>query len=147
MSEKCPVCNNELEPQAAACSQCGFKLLGSPQRFEPLSYSDESFTPEAKPLAKSALQVVRGPQTGVVFQLGETAMTVGRSPQCDIFLNDMTVSREHAKIDPVADGYTINDMNSFNGVWINNTNVDAPRKLEKGDVIQIGAFCLLYQEE
>ena len=147
MTERCPVCNNELAPDYAACPHCGFKLLGSTQRFAPVALPDESFSPEAKPAAAAALRVVRGPQTGVVIQLGDAPQTIGRSPQRDVFLNDMTVSREHALIEPCEGGYAIHDTNSFNGVWVNNDSVDAPRKLCNGDVIQIGAFCLLYQEE
>ena len=87
------------------------------------------------------------PQVGITFDLGAEELTVGRSPHCSIFLNDMTVSRMHATIEPEAGCYVIRDANSFNGVWVNNDSVDAPRKLCNGDVIQIGAFCLLYQEE
>ena len=43
MTEKCPVCNNELAPDDAACPHCGFKLLGSTQRFAPVALPDESF--------------------------------------------------------------------------------------------------------
>uniref|UniRef100_UPI002633FBB3 FHA domain-containing protein n=1 Tax=uncultured Ellagibacter sp. TaxID=2137580 RepID=UPI002633FBB3 len=66
--------------------------------------------------------------------------------QCDIFLNDMTVSRSHAVVEPTGDGCTITDDSSFNGVWVNNDNVEA-RELHEGDVVQIGAFCLVYREE
>jgi pSer/pThr/pTyr-binding forkhead associated (FHA) protein len=70
---------------------------------------------------------------------------VGRSPQCDIFLNDMTVSREHATIRPEAGEFVIKDSNSFNGIWINNQNVEEA-VLEEGDIVQIGAFCLLFNK-
>ncbi len=96
--------------------------------------------------AAAALHVVRGPQTGVTYQLGDQALTIGRSPQCDLFLNDMTVSREHASVEPADGGYVIRDANSFNGVWVNNESVET-RRLVSGDVIQIGAFCLVYKEE
>lgn len=145
MSEICPVCNNPVEEGQAACPQCGFKLLGSTQKFAPVTFSDESLPEEIKPTHEATLRVVRGPQTGVSFRLGKTALSIGRSPQCDVFLNDMTVSREHASIVPSEDGYDIRDADSFNGVWVNNDSIDA-RRLESGDVIQIGAFCLLYQE-
>ena len=146
MTEKCPVCNNELAPDDAACPHCGFKLLGSTQRFAPVALPDESFSPEAKPAAAAALRVVRGPQTGVSIQLGDAPQTIGRSPQRDVFLNDMTVSRQHATITRTERGRLITDEHSFNGVWVNNENVDA-HLLQAGDIIQIGAFCLLYQEE
>lgn len=146
MSAQCPVCNGPIDSNDAACPTCGFKLLGSTQRFAPVAFSDE-IAPEPSPKAHVAsLRVVRGPQTGIVFPLSDRTLNIGRSPQCDVFLNDMTVSREHAHLKPVEGGYVIADANSFNGVWVNNASVESKR-LEPGDVIQIGAFCLLYQED
>lgn len=141
----CPVCSQPLEADASACPYCGFKLLGSTQRFTPVSLDADPVVEQPKPEHSATLKVVRGPQTGVSFELGEESLSIGRSPQCSVFLNDMTVSREHAAIDPVDDGYVIRDTNSFNGVWVNNDSVES-RRLASGDVIQIGAFCLLYQE-
>ena len=146
MNTVCPVCNNQVEAQAAACPVCGFKLLGSTQRFEPVSLADDSLAAAAEPQAAAVLHVVRGPQTGVSFHLDDAVLTIGRSPQCDVFLNDMTVSRNHASVEPREGGYVIRDENSFNGVWVNNDSVDE-RRLANGDVIQIGAFCLVYKEE
>ena len=146
MSTMCPVCHNPIDPQAAACPRCGFKLLGSTQRFEPVSLGDDALPVDSAPQAAAALHVVRGPQTGVTYQLGDEPLSIGRSPQCDVFLNDMTVSREHAAVEPSEGGYVIRDANSFNGVWVNNDSVEA-RRLASGDVIQIGAFCLVYKEE
>ncbi len=51
----------------------------------------------------------------------------------------------HATIEPEDGGYVIRDANSFNGVWVNNENVEA-RTLRPGDFIQIGTFCLQYEE-
>lgn len=146
MNTVCPVCNSPLDPQASACPACGFKLLGSTQRFAPVSLADEALPIAAPPQAAAVLHVVRGPQTGVTYQLEDQPLTIGRSPQCDLFLNDMTVSREHASVEPADGGYVIRDANSFNGVWVNNESVET-RRLVSGDVIQIGAFCLVYKEE
>lgn len=145
MSTLCPVCSNPVEQDAPACPHCGFKLLGSTQQFKPVLLPDESIEPEARQAQQAELHVVRGPQTGVTFQLGDKRLVIGRSPQCDIFLNDMTVSRKHAVIEPVAGGYVIRDQNSFNGVWVSNDSIDEHR-LASGDIIQIGAFLLLYRE-
>ena len=81
----------------------------------------------------------------MAYALGSEPVTIGRSPQCAIFLNDMTVSRMHATIEPEDGCYVIRDANSFNGVWVNNENVEA-RTLRPGDFIQIGTFCLQYEE-
>lgn len=144
MSDVCPVCNSPVSPADASCPSCGFKLLGSTQKFTPVDVTvdDESSTPALG--ARGTLRIVRGPQVGMVIELGEKELSVGRSPECDIFLNDMTVSREHARIVRTPAGYRISDNNSFNGVWLNNNNV-SEAALQPGDVIQIGAFCLLYE--
>ena len=67
---------------------------------------------------------------------------MGRDPKCDVFLNDMTVSRDHARIEPEGNAFKIIDDDSYNGVWINNENVNSAL-LHDGDFIQIGAFGLL----
>ena len=146
MSENCPICNNPLPDGAAACPNCGFKLLGSTQSFNPLDLRGEDVAAAVSEApANAILRVVRGPQIETVFKLGAEELSVGRSPRCDIFLNDMTVSREHALIAPENGKYLISDSNSYNGVWINNKSVDSAI-LHDGDIIQIGVFCLLYQE-
>ena len=146
MSTVCPVCNNAIEEAAQVCPYCGFKMLGKTQRFTPITL-DENLNPvqSAKP-ATASLQVVRGPQTGVVFNVHGKPLTIGRSPRCDIFLNDMTVSRAHALLEAQGSNFIIRDQNSYNGVWVNNENV-SERILETGDVIQIGVFCLLYKQD
>ena len=146
MNTVCPVCSSPVEAHAAACPSCGFKLLGSTQRFEPVTLPGEAVADAEAPQAAAVLHVVRGPQTGVSYQLEDKELSIGRSPQCDLFLNDMTVSRQHATIEPTQGGYVIRDANSFNGVWVDNKSIDAHR-LTDGDVIQIGAFCLVYKEE
>lgn len=146
MSTVCPVCNNSVDAQDAACPHCGFKLSGSTQRFAPVSLADEVLPTAPRPQARAVLHVVRGPQTGVIYQLGDEPLVIGRSPQSDLFLNDMTVSRRHAEVEPFEGGYLIRDTNSYNGVWVNNDSVNE-RILVSGDAIQIGSFCLIYEEE
>lgn len=144
MSQICPVCGNEIAEDADACPYCGFKLLGSTQSFKPLNM-DEAVTIPRSEAKHAHLKVVRGPQTGIVIEVGQGRQSIGRNPQCDIFLNDMTVSRKHAYIESTPEGCIIRDLNSFNGVWVNNESVEACL-LKSGDLIQIGAFCLIYQE-
>lgn len=145
MSENCPICGNPVPTGAAACPTCGFKLLGSTQRFTPLAFDGENVASDApESPANATLRVVRGPQIETVFKLGQQEARIGRSPRCDIFLNDMTVSREHAFIAFDGGGYRISDAHSYNGVWVNNESVESA-VLGDGDIIQIGVFCLLYQ--
>ncbi len=146
MSKNCPVCGNPVGTDDAACPSCGYKLLGTTQRFAPVTMAGEEVPAPRKASGRAMLRVVRGPQTGMAFALRDAPLSVGRSPQCDVFLNDMTVSRQHATISRTGAGYVITDEHSFNGVWVNNASAES-HVLREGDVVQIGAFCLLYQEE
>ena len=145
MSQKCPICNNELTEGASACSYCGFRIMGATQSFKPVKLEAEEQPVERPPAHKRVLRIVRGPQTGVEISLVEGTMTMGRDPKCDIFLNDMTVSRNHAQLETTSKGCVIRDENSFNGVWVNDQMVDACL-LQSDDIIQLGAFCLVYKE-
>ncbi len=95
---------------------------------------------------KAVLRVVRGPQVGSVYKLDKETVTLGRNPQCDIFLNDMTVSRMHAQLDYNSGCFIIKDVDSYNGVWVNNQNIDS-KTLRSGDLIQIGKFAFIYEED
>ncbi len=147
MSTVCPVCGSALTEGAAVCPACGFKLQGSTQSFQPIALDEEvSASEPVQAPTHATMRVVRGPQTGVVFDLGDQPLSIGRNPQCGLFLNDMTVSRQHAELIPAKDGWVIKDSNSFNGVWINNKSI-VEHALKSGDIVQIGAFCLQYQDE
>lgn len=142
----CPVCKSPVSDKDAACPACGFKLFGSTQRFTPLDLTSEEVLAAVQDTPyKAMLRVVHGPQIGTTFNLRDKPITIGRSPECDIFLNDMTVSRQHATIRATPEGYCIVDTNSFNGIWINNTSAN-DALLKEGDIVQIGAFCLMYEE-
>ena len=145
-SRNCPVCGAPLAPDASSCALCGFKLLGRTQAFKPLNMEAQVPAGNQAPaalLSEAALKIVKGPQMGSSFRLAQDRLSVGRSPQCDVFLNDMTVSRMHASIERTPQGFKICDADSYNGLWVNNLNVkDAD--LRDGDVVQIGTFCLVY---
>ena len=147
MTQTCPVCRNSVAADAAVCPNCGFKLAGSTQAFKPV-VSEDLATPviNVPPITKSALRVVRGPQIEMVYPLAGKKLVIGRNPQCDIFLNDMTVSRQHAVISPAGESFKIEDTNSFNGVWVNDEVVDSA-VLKPGDMVQLGVFCLVYEQE
>ncbi len=69
--------------------------------------------------------------------------TAGRHPDSDIFLDDVTVSRRHAEIVVVGDGFLVRDVGSLNGTYVNRERIDeAP--LANGDELQIGKFKLVF---
>jgi hypothetical protein len=85
----------------------------------------------------------RGASMGARFLITGSGAAIGRSPESDIFLDDITVSRKHAIIEKTAVGFTLKDQGSLNGSYINND----PAKevsLKNGDEIQIGKFHLLF---
>jgi len=87
--------------------------------------------------------VHRGPQKGSRFLITSTGATIGRSPESDVFLDDVTVSRKHAAIEKSPEGFVYLDSGSLNGSYVNNESV-TQTKLNTGDEIQIGKFHLLF---
>lgn len=140
----CPVCGNVLDPHAGSCPYCGYNMPGATQSFKPVRVG--TIGVDERPAEEhEMLSIIRGPQTGLDIELKPGTQTIGRNPQCDIFLNDMTVSRQHAVIESTPRGRVIRDTNSYNGVWVNDRMTEESL-LQTGDSIQIGAFCLLYKE-
>ncbi|CAB4331550.1 MAG: FHA domain-containing protein [Actinobacteria bacterium] len=109
-------------------------------------------TPEEQKIIEGALTgdgnnamifIHRGPQKGSRFHLTSTGASIGRSPESDIFLDDVTVSRKHASIEKSSEGFVYKDSGSLNGSYVNNETVSEIR-LNTGDEIQIGKFHLLF---
>jgi hypothetical protein len=88
------------------------------------------------------LVVERGPSAGLAYVLGEGKTTAGRSGDVDIFLGDVTVSREHVRFLVDEDGLTMEDLGSTNGTYVNGERRDRTR-LEAGDEVIIGKFHLV----
>jgi pSer/pThr/pTyr-binding forkhead associated (FHA) protein len=90
------------------------------------------------------LLVVRhGPETGSSYRLELPSTAIGRHPDSDVFLDDITVSRRHVVIDRNVDGYTMRDVGSLNGTYVNKERVDEAR-LKYGDEVQIGRYRLSF---
>lgn len=106
--------------------------------------SDE---PPGEPDGASAvgtLVVTRGPNAGSRFSLEAPLVTAGRHPDSDIFLDDVTVSRNHVELTRHADGsYTVRDVGSLNGTYLNRDRIDEAT-LHGGDELQIGKFKLVF---
>jgi len=96
------------------------------------------------PRNSAMLIVIAGPNKGSRFLINDAQTILGRDPQSEIFLDDVTVSRKHAKIYRVPSGdYAIEDLGSLNGSYVNGTSVTDSR-LTVGDEVQIGKFRLTY---
>lgn len=112
----------------------------------------EQASPAERAIIESALAsdgnsamvfIHRGPQKGARFLVTSEGATIGRATESAIFLDDVTVSRKHASITRVGNGFTFKDSGSLNGSYVNNESV-AEKILSSGDEIQIGKFHLLF---
>jgi pSer/pThr/pTyr-binding forkhead associated (FHA) protein len=167
----CSQCGSQNSDNARFCSQCGTPLappagqqeptptdstitFGQPLKQQPPE-SDERTTlnaadaaaVDALPAGSALLVVQRGPGAGSRYLLDTDLSTVGRHPESDIFLDDITVSRRHVEFRRAAGeggaGFRVHDVGSLNGTYVNGDRVDeAP--LQNGDEVRIGKFRLMF---
>jgi len=106
--------------------------------------SDRSIIEEiAQSQEKAMLIINRGSNLGSRFLVTAQGASIGRSSGSDVFLDDVTVSRSHAKIESTSSGFSLKDSGSLNGTYVNNSSV-TEHALHSGDQIQIGKFHLLF---
>jgi pSer/pThr/pTyr-binding forkhead associated (FHA) protein len=98
---------------------------------------------EALPSGSALLVVKRGPNAGSRFLLDQPMTSAGRHPDSDIFLDDVTVSRRHAEFRRDGAEFTVVDVGSLNGTYVNREPVDSA-VLANGDEVQIGKFRLVF---
>lgn len=91
------------------------------------------------------LQIARGPQAGAVFAVPPGTTTVGRGRDCDIVLDDPTVSRQHAELHRTGGQVMLHDAGSLNGTYLNQHPCDEAA-LNDGDQIWIGKFRLVFRD-
>lgn len=95
-------------------------------------------------LGNPTLSIVKGPHTGTTFVLDSPHMSIGRDPSNSVFLNDMTVSRYHARLELAPDGSALlEDLGSLNGTWVDGAIMNRAH-LEDGSTIQIGTFRMVF---
>ncbi len=147
----CPECGFQNPESANFCSKCGALLI----RDEPGGHTTMTFAPdelvdedgaalEDLGIEGTAL-IVRsgGGRQGETFPLRADRVEIGRSPDAEVFLDDVTVSRSHALLVRGDDGYSIEDRGSLNGTYVNRRRVEQA-KLEDGDEVQIGKYRLTF---
>jgi pSer/pThr/pTyr-binding forkhead associated (FHA) protein len=157
----CTACGTENPSGNRYCANCGTALpevayatgVDATSIIAPVggtSEADGEFSTEAHQGAVDALSpgsallvVKRGPNAGSRFLLDEDVTTAGRHPDSDIFLDDVTVSRRHAEFRREGTGYTVHDVGSLNGTYVNRARIEAAA-LAGGDEVQIGKFRLVY---
>jgi hypothetical protein len=104
---------------------------------------DEQSAIEALPSGSALLVVRRGPNVGARFLLDSDVTTVGRHPDADIFLDDVTVSRRHANFLRTGSRFEVKDLGSMNGTYFDGTRIDTAA-LSDGSEVQVGKFRLTF---
>jgi pSer/pThr/pTyr-binding forkhead associated (FHA) protein len=84
-----------------------------------------------------------GGRAGETFLVSGDQMTIGRSPEAEVFLDDVTVSRNHALLVRRRDGVYIDDLGSLNGTYVNRRRIES-HKLQDGDELQVGKYKLTF---
>jgi predicted nucleic acid-binding Zn ribbon protein len=156
----CTGCGEANPEGSRFCSQCGTPLvrrqgervadttstisLGGSE-FDDASEetSADSAAVAALPPGTALLAVRRGPNAGSQFLLDSDLTLVGRHPDSDIFLDDVTVSRRHAEFYRQGGRFTVRDVGSLNGTYVNRERIEEAQ-LNEGDEVQVGKFRLVF---
>jgi pSer/pThr/pTyr-binding forkhead associated (FHA) protein len=150
----CPECGFVNGEGANYCQKCGAFLagVGEPSDATTAQYQLDDESGELRPVdaehpADGGVLVIRagGGRAGETFELSGERIAIGRSPDADVFLDDVTVSRNHALLVRRRDGLYLDDLGSLNGSYVNRHWIES-HKLQAGDELQIGKYKLTYLE-
>jgi pSer/pThr/pTyr-binding forkhead associated (FHA) protein len=152
----CARCGQEVADLARFCSNCGAPLVDLSQDHVDATGSLDVPVSSTGPLgvvdggtvrgvaAGTAMLIVRrGPSEGTSFVLGGEKTTIGRSDESDVMLDDVTVSRRHAEVSRTAEGWTLRDVGSLNGTYVNRERIEST-VLAGGDEVQIGKYRFIF---
>jgi ribosomal protein S27E len=139
----CPECGFQSPESATYCSRCGALLVRETAGETTMSLGPDEV--EIQPEIDGPALVVRsgGGRAGESFEaIGDRAL-IGRSPECDVFLDDVTVSRRHAELTREGGVFTIRDLGSLNGTFVNKRRIESS-VLEDDDEVQIGKYRMTF---
>ncbi|MDR1833864.1 MAG: zinc-ribbon and FHA domain-containing protein [Propionibacteriaceae bacterium] len=155
---KCPACGHEVEASANYCPHCGASLAkatGDTTRvvtavqqtlgYEDLSAVDAAAVDSLQP-GSGMLLALRGGSVGERYLINQDVTTAGRHTRCDIFLDDVTVSRHHARFLRHDGRIWVVDEGSLNGTYVNQQLITGEVALERGDLVQIGKYRMVFFE-
>jgi hypothetical protein len=146
----CPTCSFDNSEDSNYCRRCGSRLITVDPNETTMIYSPA----EARGLEDTPPSLMPGPvllvrsgggREGETIELVADVLTIGRSPHSDLFLDDVTVSRHHARVLRDEGGFWVEDLNSLNGTYVNRKRIEQQR-LFGGDELQIGKFKLSFVE-
>ena len=143
----CPECGFQNPEASNYCARCGAYLRRDEHGETTLSLGPDEVGEDlaaAIELLGPAL-VVRagGGRAGESFEAAAPRTLIGRSPDCDVFLDDVTVSRRHAEIVREGDTFTIRDLGSLNGTFVNRHRIESS-VLSADDEVQIGKYRMTF---
>ena len=150
MPARCVTCGHVGADDARFCSSCGKRIepaADAPtQAMTPVSADDPPPSVSGPPGAAATAEMVvtAGHRSGTRFELAGDRIAVGRHPDSDVFLDDITVSRRHVQLEAGPAGYLLRDVGSLNGTYVNGHRIDGEITLRSGDELQVGKFKLLY---
>jgi hypothetical protein len=148
----CNNCGHRNPPESNFCSSCGSAL--SPSTDTTISFvpedpsgdpADEEVSVPAGELSDGTgvLIIKRGPDAGARYVLTGEVTRVGRHPDSEIFLDDVTVSRRHGEFRREGGRYVVADVGSLNGTYVNRERIETAT-LKGGDEVQVGKFKLVF---
>jgi pSer/pThr/pTyr-binding forkhead associated (FHA) protein len=134
----CQKCGALLERDANGDPATATYRIGETGDFIPVDIADIA--------AHTAALVIRagGGRAGESFAVDGERMTIGRRPDSAIFLDDITVSRDHALLVRRGSDWYLDDCGSLNGTYVNRERIDS-RRLEDGDELQVGKYKLTFR--
>jgi pSer/pThr/pTyr-binding forkhead associated (FHA) protein len=141
--DSCPACGTNLDEGATTCPACGAVVHEVTATFAPITDGADAAGSLAESAEGPLLVVRKGPEVGERFYLDRPRLVLGRDPASEIFLNDVTVSRNHATLDVDGPEVIVSDAGSLNGTYVNGVSVDRAI-LRNGDQLQIGRFQMVF---
>ncbi|HEX3325401.1 MAG TPA: FHA domain-containing protein [Actinomycetota bacterium] len=149
----CTNCGHKNSPGSNFCSSCGAPLSDPDSTDTTITFQtgeletdleDEvHVAPDELEGDRGVLIVKRGPNAGSKFFLDADVTEIGRHPDSHIFLDDITVSRRHAELRRDGAEFSLTDVGSLNGTYVNRERVEEAI-LHSGDEIQVGKFKLVF---
>jgi pSer/pThr/pTyr-binding forkhead associated (FHA) protein len=152
VAQHCPECGFANADGANYCQRCGAYLAQTESTPDAITATYRvGETGELEPVSldavaeRGAALVIRsgGGRAGESFSVAGDRLTVGRRPDSDIFLDDVTVSRDHAILVRRGGDYHLDDCGSLNGTYVNRQRIETHR-LTDGDELQIGKYKLAF---